>query len=301
MNTERWVNWNDLRYILAVSREGTLLGAARSLRVSPTTMTRRIRALEEAQGSALFEKKKHGAVLNAAGMRVVQVAQQIERQILELDAEIGGMDQRLAGVVRVTSIDFVTRTWLRDFGEFRRLHPGVSLELTSTMNVLNLTRREADVAIRVGAQAPPHLLGARHAELFYAIYAARALVEEIGCDAGYGAYPWLSWDLAFARSTDEVIERLAPNAEITLRVTQMNVMVEAVTQGLGITILPCVIGDAHPGLRRVGDYFEGGLHLWVLTHPELRNSARVMAFTRFVRTLIARDLDLFEGRRLQPE
>ena len=80
----------------------------------------------------------------------------------------------------------------------------------------------------------------------------------------------------------------------------MNVMLEAVARGLGITILPCVIGDARPDLRRVGDYFEGGLYLWVLTHPELRGSARVTTFTRFVRELVARDRDLFEGRRPQP-
>jgi len=294
------VNWDDLRYILAVSREGTLLGAARSLRVSPTTMTRRIRALEEAQGSALFLKKKHGALLNEAGERVVSVAEQVEGLLLKLDAEIGGMDQRLVGSVRVTSVEFMSRLWMSDFGEFGRRHPGVHLELTSTMNVLNLTQREADVAIRIGADAPPHLLGAKHAELFYAIYASRDLAESVGADAPYGAFPWLSWDLAFARSTDEVIQRLAPGASVTLRVTQMNVMVEAIARGLGITILPCVIGDARPDLRRVGDYFEGGLHLWVLTHPELRGSARVTAFTRFLRGLVARDVDLIEGRRPQP-
>lgn len=294
------MNWDDLRYILAVSREGTLLGAARSLRVSPTTMTRRIRSLEEAHGSALFRKKKHGAVLNDAGARVVTVAEQVERLVLQLDAEIGGMDQRLSGSVRVTSVEFISRLWMHDFGVFRRRHPGVLLELTSTMNVLNLTQREADVAIRIGTDAPPHLLGRKHAELFYAIYASKELIEEVGQATTYKGYPWLSWDLAFARSTDEVIERLAPGAPVTLRVTQMNVMLEAVTRGLGITILPCVIGDAQPALRRVGDYLEGGLHLWVLTHPELRGSARVTAFTRFVRELVARDRDLIEGRRPQP-
>lgn len=295
------MNWDDLRYILAVSRQGTLLGAAQSLRVSPTTMTRRIRALEDAQGSALFRKKKHGAVLNEAGARVVAVAEEVERLLAQLDAEIGGMDQRLVGSVRVTSVDFVSRLWMSDFGEFTKRHPGVSLELTSTMNVLNLTQREADVAIRIGTEAPEHLLGARHAELLYAIYASRELIARVGRRDRYEGYPWLSWDLAFARSTDSVIERLAPGAEVALRVTQMGVMVEAVEAGLGITILPCIIGDDHPNLRRVGDYFEGGLHLWVLTHPELRGSARVMAFTRFVRELVTRDKDLFEGRRPQPD
>lgn len=292
------MNWEDLRYILAVARSGTVLAAAKSLRVSPTTMARRLRTLEESQGTALFEKFKHGIVLNEAGERVVAVAEEVERMTDLLDAEIHGLDQTLVGSIRVTSTDFLLRQWIADFGAFKARYPNIELELTSTTSVINLTQRQADVALRIAATAPEHLLGAKHAELFYAIYASRELVESLGEDAPYGAFPWLSWDLSIARSTDTWIAANAgEDANIVVRVGKMNVMIAAIEAGLGATILPCVIGDANPELRRVGDYFEGGLHLWVLTHPQLRGSAKVSAFTRFVRELIRRDRDLIEGRR----
>ncbi|MEM7157474.1 MAG: LysR family transcriptional regulator [Myxococcota bacterium] len=291
------MNWEDLRYILAVAREGTVLAAAKSLGVSPTTMARRLRSLQDDQGTALFEKFKHGTVLNEAGERVVAVAEQVERLTDELDAAIHGLDQKLEGSIRVTSVNFLLRYWIRDFGAFRDRYPNVDLELTSTTSVVNLTQREADIALRIAPTAPDHLLGGRHAELLYCIYGSEDLVAKIGADAPYSAFPWLSWDLAFARTTDEWIAANAAGADIVLRLGQMNVMEQAVEAGLGITIMPCLIGDTNPKLRRIGDYFEGGLYLWVLTHPQLRGSARMTTFTRFVRELIRRDHDLIEGRR----
>lgn len=291
------MNWDDLRYVLAVSREGTVLGAAKALRVSPTTMARRVRSLQDDQGASLFEKFKHGAVLSDAGEKVVAVAEEVERLMAQLDAEIHGLDQKLVGSIRVTSVDFLLRHWISDFSDFRQRYPEVDLELTSTLNVVNLTQRDADVAIRVAARAPEHLLGARQAEFGYAIYGSEALIDEVGSNADYSAFPWLSWDLAYARGTDRWIEENAAGAEIVMRVGGMSVMIDAIEAGVGITILPCVIGDQRPNWRRIGSYFEGGLYLWVLTHPELRGSARVTAFTRFARELIRRDLDLIEGRR----
>lgn len=294
------MNWDDLRYILAVSRAETVLEASKSMRVSPTTMARRLRSLEEAQGTALFEKFKHGTVLSEAGLRVVEVATEVERMTAQLDAEIHGLDRKLEGSIRVTSVDFLLRHWVADFGEFRSQYTGVDLELTSTLSVVNLTQREADVALRVAKTAPEHLLGARHAEFMYAVYGGRKLTTARAPDSPYSAFPWLSWDLAFARSTDEWIRKNAAGAEIAMRFGQMSVMVDAVAAGLGLTILPCLVGDAHPELSRVGTYFEGGLYLWVLTHAQLRGSARVSAFTRFIRERIRRDLDLIEGRRPRP-
>lgn len=291
------MNWEDLRYILAVARGGTVLAAAKSLSVSPTTMSRRLRSLEEDLGTNLFDKFKHGAVLSEAGEKVVAVAEQVEHVTDQLDAEIHGLDQRLVGAIRVTSVDFMLQTWVSDFAAFRDRYPDVDLELTSTMSVVNLTQREADVALRVAATAPEHLLGKKYAEFMYAVYGSEDLVDEIGADAPYSAYPWLSWDLAVARSTDQWIAENAGGAPIKMRFGQMSVMVSALEAGVGLSIMPCVLGDANPRLRRVGDYLEGGLYLWVLTHPQLRGSARITAFIRYVRGLIERDRDLIEGRR----
>ncbi|MCO4772267.1 MAG: LysR family transcriptional regulator [Deltaproteobacteria bacterium] len=294
------VNWEDLRYILAVAQEGTIVAAARSLQVSPTTVSRRLRTLEETQGAKLFDKFKHGAILSEAGERVVSVAREVERMTDQLDAEIHGLDQRLVGPVRVSAVDFLLLAWMKDFGAFAARYPEVQLELASTMAVVNLTQREADVALRIARTAPEHLLGTRHAEVLYCVYGSVDLIEATGADAPYSAYPWLSWDLGVSRSTDTWIAENAAGASPVLRVGEMPVMCEAIEEGLGVTILPCIIGDANPRWRRIGDYFEGGLWVWVLTHPELRGSARIKAFTRTVRELIRRDKDLIEGRRPRP-
>jgi len=293
------MDWEDLRYLLAVERGGTLLAGAERLKVSPTTVSRRLRSLESDLATTLFDKLTHGAQLSEAGKRVLEVAAEVERLTDQLDAELHGLDQKLEGPIRVTSVDFLLRAWVADFAEFRSKYARVELELTSTTNVVNLTQREADVAIRVAPSAPEHLIGTKHAEFMYAIYGGASLVESLGTCASYSEFPWLSWDLAFARSTDTWIAEHAAGAEIVLRLGNMNIMVDALVANLGLTILPCFIGDANPSLRRVGAYFEGGLYLWVLTHPQLKNSARISTFTRFTRELVKRDRDLIEGRRYQ--
>ncbi|MEM9729944.1 MAG: LysR substrate-binding domain-containing protein, partial [Myxococcota bacterium] len=134
------------------------------------------------------------------------------------------------------------------------------------------------------------------AAVFYAVSGTPSLGAAIGETASSGAYPWLAWDLSVGRATDNYLEANVPGARISMRVDRMALMTAALEAGLGITILPCLSGDANPRLCRVGDYFEGGMFLWVLTHPELRGSARIRAFTTYVRELIVRDRDLIEGR-----
>lgn len=289
--------WDDLRFILAVARHGTIADGAKALRVNATTVSRRLRAMEDQAGTALFEKLKHGAVLTAAGEEMVAVAEAVEKMTDTLDARIRGLDAKLEGTIRVTSTDILLGLWMPDIAAFSTRYEGVQLELSSGYSTANLTRREADIAVRMSAHAPEHLLGRRHAELFFAVYGAPELIERIGADAPYADFPWLAWDLSVGRATDNYLRDHVPGARIVMRVDRMAPMHAALEAGLGITILPCVTGDTNPALRRVGPYFEGGMYLWVLTHPELRGSARVRAFMAHVRELAARDLDLLEGRR----
>jgi DNA-binding transcriptional LysR family regulator len=290
------VNWEDLRYILAVSREGTLQDGAKALRVNPTTMSRRLKAMEEDVGTALFEKLKHGAVLTDAGEEVVAVAAEVERMTHELDARIHGRDARLEGTVRATFSDMALAHWIGDFAAFKEENPGIELELTASTEISNLTQREADVAVRLALKVPEHLVGNRYAEFHFALFGSEALVDEVGADAPYADYPFVGWDLPGGRGAEDWRLKNAPGADVVLRVNTMPIMARALEAGLGIAVLPCFIGDANPRLRRVGDHLTGGLHLWVLTHPQLRGAARIRAFTRFMRGLIARDKDLIEGR-----
>ncbi len=291
------MNWDDLRYILAVARCGTISDGARALRVNSTTVSRRLRAMEEEANTALFKKLKHGAVLTAAGEEMVRVAEEVEQLTHALDAKIHGLDTKLTGTLRVASLGGLFEFWKHDLLAFHRLHEGITLEINLGVSVSNITQREADVAIRFARQAPEHLLGRKHAEIFFAVYGSRDLVAAIGAENSYRDYPWISWDLSFARGTDIWLEKNAPGARITMRVDNMSAMISMLEAGFGITMIPCVIGDSNPNLQRVGSYLEGGLFLWVLTHPQLRNTARVRVFLSFMRELIKRDKELIEGRR----
>jgi len=286
------MSWEDLRYILAVARHGTITLGAEALKVNPTTLSRRLRALEEETGASLFVKLKHGAELTPAGHQMVEVAQEVEKLTNALDARITGLDTKLEGRLRVTTTETLLEHWLPDFGEFHRRYPDIDLEFTSTPSILNLTKREADVAVRLGQNAPEHLIGNKHARIALAIYGSRDLVGRIGASAPYSAFPWLAFS-----GNDSFVEQRAPGATIALRVDTMATMIDAVSAGLGLAMIPCVKGDGSAKLRRVGAFLVPGLHVWVLTHRELRGTARIQAFTSFMRSLISRDRDLLEGQR----
>jgi len=294
------MNWDDLHIMLAVARQGTLHGAAEALGVNATTVSRRLKALEQSTGARLFEKLKHGAVLTDAGDDMAQVAAHIDQLVHALDARLQGRDAKLEGTLRATFTDLALLHWLRDLASFKEAHPHIDLEVTSTVAVQNLTQREADVAVRVAASAPEHLIGSRWGDIHMAAFAATDVVAASAPNAGPSDYAWIAWDKSLGPVTDVFLQKNAPHAEVVMRLSQLSAILQATVDGLGATLLPCLMGDAHPGLRRVTAPFSTGASLWVLTHPELRRSARVRAFTAFMRGLIQRDLDLIEGRRPQP-
>ncbi len=291
--------WDDLRFVLALSRAGTASGAARELDVNATTVTRRLQALEEQIGVTLFERRATGMVPTDAGEAAVRAAQQVEESVLRLDAEIHGLDHALRGTLRISTMDLVLDLWRDAFATFHREHPGISLSLTSSALPVDLSRREADVAIRFSASPPEQLVGRRLAEVFYAVYGSRALVDHVRTknpEPGYVDFDWISWDEPFSFSTDSVVERYAHGASIRLRVNAMGTLTRCLEDGLGISVLPCMVGDRNETLVRLGSYFEGGLYLWVLTHEQLRRAARVRAMMNLVTTLVERDEDLIMGR-----
>ncbi|MEM9492373.1 MAG: LysR family transcriptional regulator, partial [Myxococcota bacterium] len=208
--------------------------------------------------------------------------------------------RELRGSLRISSLDIVFELWRADLLELQQQLPRVELVLLDQTHVVDLARREADVAIRFAIAPPEHLVGRRHVELFYAVYASAQLVERV-TDGGartarYADYPWIGWDGMFAAATDRVVQQHAPGAAIPLRINSLALLGRSIEDGIGVSVMPCFYGDRQPGLVRLGDYFEGGMYFWVLTHEQLRRTARVRAFTDFVARLIERDRPLFLGR-----
>lgn len=291
------MDWEDLRLVLAVAEHGGLLGGAKALGIHPTTVSRRMKQLEAGQRVQLFEKYRHGVVLTPAGADAVEVARQVQRLTHELSARLEGRDAQLSGPVRLTSVDSLLRHWMPDFAEFQRRYPDIELELSSGLSMANLTEREADVAVRIAPAAPEHLIGTRLCEVEHAIYASESLLEHLGPDLPLERYPWIAYDLAVFRGIDSYLAANLPKARVVMRVPRIDMLMTALEAGVGVGILQCIAGDLNPRLRRIAPFTAGRSHLWVLTHPQLRGAARIRTFMAFLRELIARDRDAFEGRR----
>ncbi|GAB1361346.1 LysR family transcriptional regulator [Rhodobacter sp.] len=285
-------DWDDLRLFLAVARAGSLSGAARILGVTHSTVFRRIGAFEARLGVRLFDRLPGGYALTAAGEEMRDSAIRIEEEITALALKVTGQDQRPTGTIRITTTDLLAVGVLpRHIAVFRAEWPEIEIEVIVADGVLDLTRREADVALRVGNPGQETLIGRRVGRLAFAVYAAagRPPGDPDGGDwIGYGsAHGPLSRNLA----------RWWPDARQVYRTNSIIAAHAGAKAGIGLAALPCVIADCDPGLIRAAALPEDFmLDLWLLTHEDLRQTARVRLFLDFMATALAADADLMEGR-----
>jgi DNA-binding transcriptional LysR family regulator/ribosomal protein S18 acetylase RimI-like enzyme len=274
------VQWDDLRFALALQRSLTLSAAAKSLGVNHTTVARRIDSLEEDLGARLFDKTPGGFFPTRAGEDILGVAARIEDELLELDRQVLGRDTRLSGSLRVTTIDVFVQHQSYIFESFCKRYPEITLETVVSNAPQSLTKREADIAIRFTNNPPENLVGKRLGRLEFALYAARELVAKQSAPEEIEAYPWIAWDEKLnARMTEEWMRRQVPRAHVVARVDSSVTNIAFLGAGIGAAFAPCLWGDADPRLQRLlppePDF---GMDLWLLTHPDLRHTARVRAF-----------------------
>ena len=291
------IDWDHVRYFLAVARGGSVRAAAERLGVNHSTVLRRIAQLEEHLGAHMFEKLPSGYRLTNAGEEVLQFAEQMEASSNRLETRVFGRDQGVRGLLRVTlAPPLATHLLMPDFAEFARLHPEIEMEILSIGEPVNLTNREADVAIRVVYERnalPLNLHGLKGPELFGGIYISRALL------AGWraGAPDRIRWIVISRHGIpDWAREGEVRTSEIPFRTTDAEAQIVAVRQGLGMTTLPCFVGDADPLLVRVpGTRLHKHGTLWLLTHGETRKTKRVRLFTEFASRKLASYAPLLAG------
>lgn len=274
------VDWEDYRQVLALSRTGTLSGAATQLGVVRTTVGRRLRAMEEALGTRLFDRTPEGLVLTAAGEEVVAVAGRIEDEVLAAEARVMGRDAELRGGLRVSTMDFVYQHFVAVFADFSRRYPGVTLTICATPDRVSLRRREADVVLRLSDTPAPELVGRRLRPMEFALYASRALVERVGPGAPLSAYPWIGDDERSPGAwVDAWLATHAPGASVVMRQDTYPVLLASVRAGIGAHPLPCFEAAADPSLVAIApDLPPMTRTLWALTLPDLRTNTRVRAF-----------------------
>jgi DNA-binding transcriptional LysR family regulator len=296
------LDWDDLRYVLAVAAAGSLAGAARSLGVNHTTVLRRVGAFEKRLGLRLFERLPTGYALTAGGEELIVAARRIDETVTTLERRLAGQDLRLTGTVRVTTTDTLMGSILPEIlAELRERHPGIQVEVAVSSLMFNLTKRDADVAIRPADDPPETLVGRRVARIAFAIYGSpRYLATRRAGDLA--AHRWVAPDDSLAGTSVARWMRAAlPESEIALRVDSLLGLRHAAQAGLGLAALPCYLGDSASDLVRVHPPIDA-MHsaLWILTHEDLRRTARVRAFTEFAADAFGRRRPLLEGAQARP-
>lgn len=272
--------WGDLCFVVAVHRHGTFSAAARALGVTHTTVARRIKDLEKRYGSQLIDATRDGARLTTVGEAVLDVALGIEAQLLDLERTVAGEDKRLAGQLRLTTCDVFAWLYADIFRAFSDRYPQIALEIVADNTVRNLARREADVAIRVTGRPPDNLVGRRIAVVEHAVYGARELAARLPGVVDYGALPWITYSPGEpTRWIDSWLRANMPISKVAAQVGTTLIMLRAVQAGIGVALLPTLLGDGDPGLERLSPPFaELRQDVWLLTPRELLNTARVRAF-----------------------
>jgi DNA-binding transcriptional LysR family regulator len=292
------IDWDDVRYFLAVAREGSVRAAAERLKVNHSTVLRRIAQLEERLGAHMFEKLPSGYRLTDAGEEILELAVQMEASSNQLETRVFGRDESVRGLLRVTLAPVLpTHLLMPDIADFARLHPDVEMEILSSGELANLTNREADVAIRVVYDSntlPLNLHALKGPELFGGVYMSRDLLDVWRA----GARDAIQWIVISSHGIPDWARKgEVRTTEVPFWTTDGEAQIVAVRQGIGITTLPCFIGDADPLLVRVPstDLHMHGT-LWLLTQGETRKTKRVRLFTEFVSRRLAAYAPLLAGR-----
>jgi DNA-binding transcriptional LysR family regulator len=289
------MEWDELRYVLAVADAGSLAGAARALGVNHTTVLRRVGAFEKRLGLRLFERLPTGYVPTAGGEELIATARRIDETVVALERRLAGQDLRLAGPLRVTTTDTLMASLLPEIlAEFHAAHPGIRIEVALSNQMLDLSRRDADVAIRPANDPPESLVGRRVGRIAFAVYGSRAYLKRRRRDLA--AHSWVAPDDSLAGTSVAAWMRKAlPSVTVTLRADSLLGLMRAAQAGLGLAALPCYLGDG-AGLARVqGPVAAMDTSLWILTHDDLRHTARVRAFMDFAALAFRRRHAQLEG------
>jgi len=277
------VEWSDIKIFLAVARSGTLGGAARALQLSHPTVGRRLQALESSVGHALFQRTAAGFVLTEEGTGALALAEQMEANAHAIERRIAGREGGLRGCLRISSADWFGAYVLAPVvAGYTSLYPLVEIEILTGTRLFNLAQREADIAFRIVPFDAPDVVQRRLARLPYGAYvAADAREPEFGDGAGFrlithdtstGQFPDIAW-----------LRGCFPNARPVVASNNRNVQAHLCAQGIGVAVLPQVVGSRVAGLRRLDLPEEPpAREIWMGYHRDLRRLDRLRAFIDIV-------------------
>lgn len=272
------MEWNDVRIFLAVARGGSFGEAARALGVSHPTVGRRIKVLEDEARQPLFRRTKDGLVLTDAGDTVRALAESMEDSALSMERRLTGNDQRLEGILRISSADWFAGYVLAPvLVELTRRHPAVVPEVIASHRLLDLSRREADVAFRIVPFSEPDIVQRRLMRISYGVYGSMATAQALGDDPASVGVILMNTAQSHFPDVAWVLERF-PRCRRAFTSTNRSVQAQMCVRDMGIAVLPRALGDAVPGLQRIHAPDQPPTRdIWVGYHQDLRHMDRLRA------------------------
>jgi len=300
------LDWNDLRYFLAVAREGSTLAGGRSLRVSQTTVARRIAALEGALGFPLFEKRQAGYALTPAGQDLIERAEQAEQAFGAFADAAAAQSRDVSGTVKITTEEVYAITLLAPLlTELHQLHPEIIIDLDTSQAVRDLGAGEADISLRstkAGNQAAG-LVGRQLCTDDWALYCSRAYAERQGVPrtiaqmkkhpfiGGGGGNLWIHYQAW--------LKALGLERQVAMHHATSGGLLSGVRAGFGIAVLPCIVADGDPDLVQcVTPRPDHERILWLFTHERVRRTPRVRAVIDFLYERLSRHIRQLEEKRV---
>lgn len=276
------MDWDDLKIFLEVARIGSVRGAASTLNVNQSTVSRRITNFEKSLGTALFEKHPTGYVITPAGEDIRRNVERMEEEVAAIDRKLFRRQPALEGSLRVAlPVPLATNMLMPDIKQFCQDYPNIELDLAISSGTTNLSKREADVAVRiikVGETPPDYLVGRKLATYATSHYIARSRTQL--------THPWIG----FARDN-------SPSRNIKYAIDDVTSQIEAVKAGIGVAELPCCLADTDTSLIRIPHTLAQGREIWLLTHLDLKNTPRVKVFLKFIRDTFNQHQDLLQGHK----
>ncbi len=286
------MNWDDMRFFLALCREGSLTGAGRSLGVNHTTVARRISALEDDLGTRLFDHYRDGYDMTQAAENMYEHARRMEEITQAIDRDLFGQDAELKGPLKLTvAHDVAERLVIPWLPEFRDTYPRIDLDVLTTTGLVDLAAREADIALRLTAKPPDYLIGREVLPMRHGVYGSPDCVVKLDEKV----------EVILFRGDPEQPEWVRqhfPGAEIAMRVDDVGTMALAVANHMGLARLPCYVGDTEGAIRRLDlKLTPSTWGIWILSHVDLRSTARVRVAREFLIDVIEKQRDLVLGER----
>lgn len=273
------LDWNDLRYVLAVARQGSAAAAARALGVSHATVLRRIQSIEQGIGSPLFERLATGYVATEAGRTLTDASEAIDTAIVDARRVIEGRTAELSGTVRFTTTDSLAYTVMPGLlASFRASFPAITVEMLVTNSLLDLDKRDADVTLRPSAHPPDTWVGMRLVRMDFAAYASATYLATRP-DTPWTELDWLlpSGPLA-ASPSNHWLRTVVPPERAVATVDSFLGLSALAQAGLGAALLPRFVAASATGLTLLATApRSASVDIWILTHTDLKKSGRVSA------------------------